>query len=284
MKVKIFSDFCDPTGNLGALKSWGKGTQYRNVEFVDGDDYTHAVLLNSVTPILNIDKKNILQFLWEPYELLDINKIAKYAESHKGYIVAHDRRLIGNHILYHIPYLSPLPLSSDHTKPKKNRMSIIASSKGYLNGHKLRHLIIQKILNSNLDIHIYGNGIKDVFRVNDTRIKGFIEHKPDALSEYEYTISIENTKYDYYLTEKFTDPIICGCVPLYWGANNVSSIFGSESHVDLPNSLNSDEIFEKIKDVYQNGSNKNPQIVYNRLKDDLNLPHYIWNHFNNVVK
>jgi hypothetical protein len=280
MRVKIFSDFCDPCGNLGALKSWGKGTQYENLEFVCSDDFSHAVVINSATLDLKIPSQNILNLLWEPYELLDLRKISSFTKGKNGIFIAHDERILGNNVKYWIPFLPPLPLNENYIKPKTRRMSIVASSKAYLPGHKLRHKIVQRILATDLDIDIFGTGITDIFRSNDKRIKGRIEDKSLAFSGYDYTIAIENTKYDYYLTEKYTDPIICGCVPLYWGARKVNTVYGNESHIDLPETNDPDVIFEAIEKIYYGGLKKDTNVVFERIKKEINFPHFVWQQFN----
>lgn len=276
-KVKIFSDFCDPQGNLGALKSWGKGLTYKDIEFVCGDDFTHAILINNATPNINVFYKNIINFLWEPYELLDMHKIIN--RNNGGYFVTHDGRITGNRVIQGIPFLPPLPLYENYLKPKKHLMSIIASSKNYLPGHMLRHQIVNRILKSNLDIHIYGNGIENIFGKTDSRIKGKIEDKTLALSEYKYSIAIENSKYDYYLTEKFTDPIICGSIPIYWGANCVNNVYGDESHINLSGN-NPDEVFSQIENIYNNNIEKDTNIAYQKIINSINFPHFVWSTFN----
>jgi len=283
MRTQIFSDFATPSEILGAMRSWGKDIKYRNIEFVCDNNFTHAVIINTATPSLSIPKENVMTFMWEPYELLNMPKFMEYNKKNSGCIINHDRNCMNGPIVKEwIPFLPPLPLNQTYNPVKTNIMSIIASTKSYLPGHSLRHQIIQRILKSDLDIHIYGNGIESIYGKEDHRIKGTLVNKEDGLLPYLYTISLENTKYNYYVTEKFTDPIICNCVPLYWGANCITNVYGNESHFDLPNTTNADEIFDCIKVIFNNPSKylKDTSKVINQLKDTNNLPHYIWSHFN----
>lgn len=283
MKVQIFSDFASSQDILGAMKSWGKGIQYNDMQFVYDNNYTHAVIINTAFPKLSIPRENVLTFMWEPYEILNMPKFVEYNNAFSGCIINHDNRFLnGKHVKEWIPFLPPLPLNQNYEGNKKHIMSIIASTKSYLPGHSLRHQIIQRILKSDLDIHIYGNGIENIYGKSDQRIKGTLVNKEDGLIPYLFTISLENTKYNYYLTEKFTDPILCNCVPLYWGANFVTKVYGNESHFDLPNTTNADELFDCIKVIYNNPSKylKDTSKVINQLKTTNNLPHYIWSHFN----
>ena len=69
-------------------------------------------------------------------------------------------------------------------------MSIILSFKKLSHGHIYRHLLVDEILKTDMDIHIYGNGSD--FYGKDKRIKGkFNELEP--YNNYKYHICIENT-------------------------------------------------------------------------------------------
>jgi hypothetical protein len=93
---------------------------------------------------------------------------------------------------------------------KKNKIiSIIASNKTFLTGHKLRHEVISKI--PKLDV--YGRGYKE------------IPTKLDGLKDYKFSIAIENDKIDYYFTEKIIDCFITGTIPIYWGCPSIGNFF-----------------------------------------------------------
>jgi hypothetical protein len=49
--------------------------------------------------------------------------------------------------------------------------------------------------------------------------------KVDGLIDYKYSIAIENCKKNNYISEKFTDCILCGTMPIYYGADNVTDYF-----------------------------------------------------------
>lgn len=113
----------------------------------------------------------------------------------------------------------PLPMWCSWIKPenqiiaKKNKdISIIVSNKRDTFGHKLRHDTVNRF-SSNYKIDLFG------FAYNR------IEDKSTALSDYRFSIIIENAKSDYLFTEKLVDCLVTGTVPIYWGANKIGDFF-----------------------------------------------------------
>ena len=116
-----------------------------------------------------------------------------------------------------------------HTKPpfeqKRHLLSIIASNLTIFPGHKLRAQFVHKLLSllPELEHHTYGRGRKRQ-----------LLRKEDGLIRYRYSVAIANSCTDSYITEKFYDCIITGCVPLYYGAPNVENYFPDKSFISLP--------------------------------------------------
>lgn len=287
IKLRIFSDFADSTGLKNAFRSWNYGkTEYRNLSVVDTDDYTHVAIYNFGTPnISHIPKKNVIGFMHEPFDLLNINSYMDYIKNNIGTYIVHDKSRYPNWdcfkegMCYLAPHI-PIEQASHYkdTMEKPFKMSIIASGKSApLEGWALRHEIIRRILKTNLDIHIYGRGCG---LYSDIRVKGEIQDKEIAFIPYKYSIAIENSSYNYWITEKFYDPILCSCIPLYWGADSISNIFGNESHIMLPK--HADGIMNTITDICNNPQNynKNTSVVKHMLLNEKNFAHYLWDHFN----
>jgi len=91
--------------------------------------------------------------------------------------------------------------------------SIISSGKTDLLGHKLRHEVIAWLRLRDYDVDVLGRGYKP------------FEHKQDGLLPYAYSVIIENVQEPDYFTEKLLDCLICGTIPVYWGAPNISHYF-----------------------------------------------------------
>lgn len=90
--------------------------------------------------------------------------------------------------------------------PKTKNICMIVSHKRQLEGHNLRHEIVSK-LSEKYNIDVYGNGYKP------------FDKMVDVLKDYRYCIVVENCKDGYWITEKLTTPILCGCYPIYWGSS-----------------------------------------------------------------
>ena len=96
-------------------------------------------------------------------------------------------------------------------KSKNKLISMIYSNKNQFKGHKLRHEIAEELAGK---VDLFGTGASSP-----------IEFKEQALSDYMYTIVVENVSAENYFTEKIVDPILLGTVPLYWGCPNIENFF-----------------------------------------------------------
>ena len=105
-------------------------------------------------------------------------------------------------------------VSLDQSRKTKN-ISLIASDKNSLEGHKLRHMVVNEVRNSPLEIDLMGRKYRP------------IKYTFEGLSKYRFSVIIENSKQTSYFTEKLIDAFICETVPIYWGAPNVGDYFDS---------------------------------------------------------
>jgi len=93
----------------------------------------------------------------------------------------------------------------------KDRMvSIIASSKNFAEGHRLRHEVANRYRDS---MELLGNGYRA------------IGNKTEGLAPYRYSVTIENCKIDSYFSEKLLDCFLTGTVPIYWGCPRIADFF-----------------------------------------------------------
>lgn len=101
--------------------------------------------------------------------------------------------------------------------PKTKNLSVIASSKKSLPGHKLRHQVIGEH-RGKIDF-IAGSGYSPILL------------KKEALHAFRYSLSIENCREDYYFTEKLIDCFLSGTVPIYWGCPSIGLFFNREGMI-----------------------------------------------------
>ena len=242
-RIKIFSDYCTPQTSSDNFKSscfaenlpfYGEG---RDFVFTNLDDYTHAIILNKAMPKLKIPKERVIGLAQEPIPFLGLNdefikyaqkNISKYFVSDKGNLPA--PFIEGNAFIY---YYRPFP---DVNKPKL--ISIMVSQKGYAPGHEYRHKLVQRILQTNLPIDIWGRGCFMYERTGDPRLKGnFNMYEPYV--GYKFHIAIENFQTNYYFSEKIINPLLLGTVPVYLGCKNID-IFCPDQYVKLTGNLDID--------------------------------------------
>ena len=105
------------------------------------------------------------------------------------------------------------------TAVKALSCSIISSGKTDLVGHKLRHEVIAWLRLQDYNVDVLGRGYKP------------FQNKQDGLLPYTYSVIIENVQEPDYFTEKLLDCLICGTIPIYWGAPNISQYFNAKGMV-----------------------------------------------------
>ncbi|QDO83505.1 hypothetical protein FM037_09975 [Shewanella psychropiezotolerans] len=80
--------------------------------------------------------------------------------------------------------------------------------------------------------------------------RGVIKNKKIVMENYKFSICYENVKdIPGYITEKIFDSFFAGCVPIYWGANNVSKHIPSNCFVDKRDFQSYEELFDFISNI-----------------------------------
>jgi hypothetical protein len=110
---------------------------------------------------------------------------------------------------------------------KTKLLSIIASNKRQTEGHRLRHASIDVLRSDNFNLDVYGRGYNP------------IEYKLESLKDYAFSLIIENSRSDYYFTEKLIDSFVTGTVPIYWGCPSIGDFFNLDGMI----------IFNDIEDL-----------------------------------
>ena len=116
---------------------------------------------------------------------------------------------------------------------EKNKLcSIIASNKRVTSGHKLRHKIIDYLIENNIEIvDFFGGRFNNLAYMTSKPYTQ--EHsgqhesnkKINALKDYMFTISILSSKSDYEFDEKLIDCFLTGTVPVFWGCPSIHKFF-----------------------------------------------------------
>jgi hypothetical protein len=103
---------------------------------------------------------------------------------------------------------------NNYQNDKKSKMcSIFASDKRTTIGHVLRHDVIARFKDK---MDVFGRAYKSV------------EFKEEGMSEYYFSVTIENSVQEYYWTEKIVDCFATKTVPIFWGSRSVSEHFNED--------------------------------------------------------
>ncbi len=116
--------------------------------------------------------------------------------------------------------------------------------------------------------------------------------KHSFYKNYKYVICFENisTKNNEgYVTEKITDAMLSGCIPIYWGDHRVSEDFNSKSFIDLTqfdqdiNSMAEHVIKIDQDQNYRHDIISQPWLINNTIPDHLN-DFNLLRFFNQLIK
>jgi hypothetical protein len=273
--IRFFSSIGPSAGCIEAItrvselvKDPAFNTKYR---FTLGEDYTHAVIINTAMPALTIPKENVIGLAFEPLVFLYLTQqFVEYAQKHIGkYLIGEKKNLPPPFIenfayMWHITPLTEVPV-------KTKRMSIMVSHKMLTPGHQYRHTLCKRILNSYLPIDIYGNGCKYYKNSMDMRLKGeFTDNEP--YENYRFHIAIENGVTPHYFSEKIMNTLLCQTTPIYLGCQNIDQYFPN-SVLTLTGDIEQDMTL--LKDICLYPERYEKTIDVNKVKKTIN--------FSNVV-
>lgn len=84
-------------------------------------------------------------------------------------------------------------------------------------------------------LDLYGRNTGEFDLSSIDTYKGPLINNRDALDPYDYTFAFENIREPNYMSEKFNDAILAGCIPIYWGMTNIADYYpeGSFMEVDI---------------------------------------------------
>uniref|UniRef100_A0A6C0DTS7 Uncharacterized protein n=1 Tax=viral metagenome TaxID=1070528 RepID=A0A6C0DTS7_9ZZZZ len=136
------------------------------------------------------------------------------------------------HVNSHRMFLNPAQwsLNGDLTTlpPKKDETAIILSNKTNDTGHNLRIQFVRDMQT----IHVYG---KENYH-NLTSYNGPVpdDNRYSVYSKYKYVLAVENNSEINYASEKIWEPLMCECLPFYWGCPNLETYIDPQAFVRLP--------------------------------------------------
>ena len=108
---------------------------------------------------------------------------------------------------------------------------------------------------SNFDL--YGRGWERPVRYTSGRYAPFIRRayrgevadKMPILKQYRFSICFENAIFGGWITEKIIDSLFAGCIPVYWGAPDVTDYIPAEVFIDFRNFKNYQELDAYLRNI-----------------------------------
>lgn len=254
MKIRFFSNYDSSEGLLKRFllnySVWDD-----ELSFTIAEDYDYAVVFNQTSTWIMPSAK-IITVIQEP----------SWSPAHQNttflknsdYLIVHDPELfeqrlglkLGGKIIESPSYMfydDRVDKTFFHYASSTKKIRKLSMIVSYLNAplgiYQKRTALLRKILDSDLDIDIYGRRLA----IQDSRYKGYLEYKFSGLLPYEYSIAIENSEEKNYLTEKFIDCVLCNTIPIYHGAPNSAEIYDPKYFEVID--LDSPTVIEDIRGI-----------------------------------
>jgi hypothetical protein len=267
-----------------------------NSEFIIYDDMPHKnkILLNKKNYLLLLESRVVKPDNWN----IEYHKFFKK-------IFTWDDTLIDDTKYIKINYTHKIPNNiSFELLSEKKLCVMVASNKFFDNPNELYSERVKAIqwfeCNHPEDFDLYGigwdlylfwgklsllnrvPGLRKFFAQKFITYKGQtykgprntdIMHKNNILKKYKFCICYENVRdVPGYITEKIFDCFFAGCIPIYWGANNVSDHIPNNTFIDRRKFSSYEELYQYIKampDIEYETYLKNIAVF---LKGDMILP------------
>jgi hypothetical protein len=103
--------------------------------------------------------------------------------------------------------------------------------------------------------------------------RGRVDHKFEVLSRVRFAICYENIRdVPGYITEKIFDCFFSGCVPVYWGADNISEYIPAECFIDRRKFADTGDVYEYIKGMSEQEFKGYQQSIAAFLISDASIP------------
>ena len=152
-------------------------------------------------------------------------------------ILVRDPKLASKFNNVHSFSFAELWIETDNLKlpdfSQKGGISLIASMKNDLEGHKLRHKLIS-----------FDKSHTHQFLTPLGRAYEQFENMVSALAPFQYSVVIENSIEPHYFSEKILNCLACKTIPIYWGHESIKQYFDTSNWLFF-NDL--EDGYEKIK-------------------------------------
>lgn len=206
--------------------------------------------INHLRQLAKYPKEKLILFLWEP-PTTSLNYEPKYHQYFSKIYTWHDD-IIDQKTYFKFYYPVLNEMVNDVQEFKNKKLCTMISMNKNSNYHNELYSQRRSIINffeeiDEPDFDFYGMyWDKSQFK----NYKGQVVRKADVLKKYKFCICYENTKgSNGYVTEKIFDCFMSGCVPIYWGAPNITQYIPKECFINREDFKSDQDLYLFIKNM-----------------------------------
>jgi hypothetical protein len=195
-----------------------------------------------------VPKEKLILFMWEP-PTVQSSLYSREVQDLFGKIFTWDDDLVDNQKFFKFNY--PALKKRIEQIPSFDQKKLCVMINTYLKDRHPKSLYGQREAAARFfedkkdEFDLYGRFWNDAGFKNS---KGKARNKALALKNYKFCICYENMRdVKGYITEKIFDSFMAGCVPIYWGASNVTDYIPADCFVDRRKFANMQDLYHFMK-------------------------------------
>jgi len=248
LKINIIGNaFTHLTGGNKGYSIHGKESKY--IEWVNDSSLEHTFYIDEHISLAFDDDTSLKKYAWlleskqiKPQLMEDVKRNYLHYVRTFDAIFTHNQELLSLHKKFKFAPLYGTWIKEPQLYPKTKLVSMICSNKQMCEGHSHRLYWANKLKDQ---VDFYGRGFNE------------IQSKEDGLSDYMFSVAIENASYETYFTEKIQDCFATGTIPIYYGSPDIGNFFNPEGIIFLNDdfdvsSLTADLYYDRIEAVKDN--------------------------------
>lgn len=218
-------------------------------------------------------KEKLVLFLWEPPSVLPNNYNVNYHENFSRVYTWHDE-FVDNVKYFKFQYPVMHSMIAERVPfDSKHLCTLIACNKQSNHPNELyserKKLIAFFEFNDRVNFTLYGKWWPDTYKT----FQGSIDKKVDVLKDYRFCFAYENIKgIPGYITEKIFDCFHAGCVPIYWGAPNISDYIPKNCYIAREQFSNNREMYDFLRGMKEEQYNQYVDNIHRFLESSQAYP------------
>jgi alpha(1,3/1,4) fucosyltransferase len=223
--------------------------------------------LKEINLIKQYPSEKCVLFLWEPPSTKPYNYETKY-HNHFSKVFTLIDSLVDN--IKYFKFFEPQPdLVFKKNLPLFNERKFVVMLGSYRSSKHPKELYSERIKlaeffeNKKEQFELYGLHWPKHFK----NYKGFTESKIECYKDFKFTFCYENMQeIEGYITgQKIFYPMLCGCIPIYWGASNVEKYIPTNCFIDRRKFKTNEEMYNFLKNIQEDEYNTYVENIRNFL-------------------